>query len=173
MYLLTGHPFPCSTSYAKRNSIRLASPSPSTTAALVGALGTTTAFIVSLVPMASSGTAPNWFPIAIDYLQSQHIYCMFVVNSALFQFILSALTHKQLGILLENIILFSKIILYSCNVSVEGVSLTFRELSKLVPWKLCIEEIVFLMGISSLNLVCRPKAMLRAHIQSFSLKFSS
>ena len=52
------------------------------------------------------------------------------------------------------------------------VSLTFRELSKIFSRNLCIAEIVLLMRISSRNFVRVPKAMLWAHIQSFSLKFS-
>ena len=53
------------------------------------------------------------------------------------------------------------------------VSLTFRDLSKIFSRNLCIAEIVLLMRISSWNFVCVPKAkaMLWAHIQSFSLKF--
>ena len=52
-----------------------------------------------------------------------------------------------------------------------GVSLTFHELSKIFSQNLCITEIVF-MRIPSQNFVRVPKAMLWAHTQSFSLKFS-
>ena len=52
------------------------------------------------------------------------------------------------------------------------VSLTFRELSKIFSWNLCIAEIVVLMRISSWNFVRVPKAWLWAHVQSFSLKLS-
>ena len=51
------------------------------------------------------------------------------------------------------------------------VSLTFRELSKIFSRNLCIAKIVLRMRISSWNFVCVPKAMLWAHVQSFSLKF--
>ena len=55
----------------------------------------------------------------------------------------------------------------------EGVvSLMFHELSKIFSRYLCIAEIILLMRISSWNFVCVPTAMLWAHIQSFSLKFS-
>ena len=53
-----------------------------------------------------------------------------------------------------------------------GVSLAFCELSKIFSRNLCIAEIVLLMRISSWNFVCVPKAMLWAHIHSFSLKLS-
>ena len=53
------------------------------------------------------------------------------------------------------------------------VSLTFRELSKIFSRNLCIAEIVLVIRISSWNLVRVPKAMLWAHVQSFSLKFWS
>ena len=53
-----------------------------------------------------------------------------------------------------------------------GVSLMFRELSKVFSRNLCIAEIVLVMRISSWNFVCVPKAMLWAHEQSFNLKFS-
>ena len=52
------------------------------------------------------------------------------------------------------------------------VSLTFHELSKIFSWNFCIAEILLLMRISSWNFVRVPKAMLWAHVQSFSLKFS-
>ena len=53
-----------------------------------------------------------------------------------------------------------------------AVSLTFGELSKILSRNLCIAEIVLLMRISSWNFVRVPKAMLWAHAQSLSLKFS-
>ena len=53
------------------------------------------------------------------------------------------------------------------------VSLTFRDLSKIILQKYTIPEITFMMRISSWNFVCVPKAWLWAHVQSFSLKFSS
>ena len=52
------------------------------------------------------------------------------------------------------------------------VSLTFRKLSKIFSWNLCTAEIVVLVRISSWNFVRVPKAMLWAHIQSLSSKFS-
>ena len=58
------------------------------------------------------------------------------------------------------------------QLSLAFVSLTFRELSKIFSWNLCIAEIVVLMRISSWNFVRVPKAWLWAHVQSFSLKFS-
>ena len=48
------------------------------------------------------------------------------------------------------------------------VSLMFRKIS----WKYTIPEITFMVRISSWNFVPVPKAMLWAHVQSFSLKFS-
>ena len=60
-----------------------------------------------------------------------------------------------------------------CFVHQGVVSLMFCELSKIFSWKLCIAEIVLLMRISSWNFVRVPKAMLWAHVQSFSLKFST
>ena len=53
------------------------------------------------------------------------------------------------------------------------VSLRFCMLSKIFSRNLCITEIVLLMRISSWNFVREPKAMLWAHVQSFSLKFST
>ena len=53
------------------------------------------------------------------------------------------------------------------------VSLTFRELSKIISRKYTTPEITFTVRISSWNFVRGPKAMLWAHVQSFSLKFSS
>ena len=52
------------------------------------------------------------------------------------------------------------------------VSLTFRELSNIFSRNLCVAEIALPMIISSWNFVRVPKAMLCAHVQSFSLKFS-
>ena len=52
------------------------------------------------------------------------------------------------------------------------VALTFCKLSKIFSRNLCIAEIVLLMIISSWNFVHKPKAMLWAHIQIFSLKLS-
>ena len=52
------------------------------------------------------------------------------------------------------------------------VSLTFRKLFKIFSRDLYIAEIIVLMRISCWNFVCVPKAMLSAHVQSFSLKFS-
>ena len=52
------------------------------------------------------------------------------------------------------------------------VSLTFRELSKIILRKYTILEITFMVRISSWNFVCVLKAMLWAHVRSFSLKFS-
>ena len=52
------------------------------------------------------------------------------------------------------------------------ISLTLRELSKMFSWNLCITEIVFLRGISSWNFERVPNAVLWAHVQMFSLKFS-
>ena len=54
----------------------------------------------------------------------------------------------------------------------EGVSLTFRELSKIFSGNLCVAEIALSMRISSWNFVHVTKAWLWAHTQSFSLKFS-
>ena len=53
------------------------------------------------------------------------------------------------------------------------VSLTFRELSKIISQKYATPEITFMIRISSWNLVGVPKAWLWAHVQSFSLKFWS
>ena len=53
------------------------------------------------------------------------------------------------------------------------VSLTFRELSKIISRKYTTPEMTFTVRISSWNFVRVPKALLRAHVQSFSLKFSS
>ena len=53
------------------------------------------------------------------------------------------------------------------------VSLTFRELSKIISRKYTTPEITFTVRISSWNFVRVPKAWLWAHVQSFSLKFSS
>ena len=52
------------------------------------------------------------------------------------------------------------------------VSLTFRELLKIISRKYTIQEMTFMMRISSWNFVHVPKAWLWAHVQSFSLKFS-
>ena len=52
------------------------------------------------------------------------------------------------------------------------VSLTFHELSKIFSRILCTAEIVLLMRMSSWHFVRVPKAMLWAHVQSFSLKSS-
>ena len=52
------------------------------------------------------------------------------------------------------------------------VTLTFRELSKIILRKYTILEITFMVRISSWNFVRGPKAMLWAHTQSSSLKFS-
>ena len=52
------------------------------------------------------------------------------------------------------------------------VSLTFRELSKIISRKSTMLEITFRVRISSRNFVCVPKAWLWAYIQSFSLTFS-
>ena len=54
-----------------------------------------------------------------------------------------------------------------------GVSLTFRELSKIFSRNLYIIKIALLMRISSFNFVTVPKAWLWAHVQRFSLKFSA
>ena len=53
------------------------------------------------------------------------------------------------------------------------VSLTFRELSKIISRKYTTPEITFMIRISSWNLVRVPKAWLWAHVQSFNLKFWS
>ena len=52
------------------------------------------------------------------------------------------------------------------------VSLTFREISKMISRKYTITENTFMMRISSWNFVRVPKAWLWAHVQSLSLKFS-
>ena len=52
------------------------------------------------------------------------------------------------------------------------VSLTFCKLSKIFSRNLCVAEIALPTSISSWNFVRVPKAMLWAHVQSFSLKFS-
>ena len=52
------------------------------------------------------------------------------------------------------------------------VSLTFCELSKIFSRNVCVAEITLLMSISSWNFVRVHKAMLWAHVQSFTLKFS-
>ena len=59
------------------------------------------------------------------------------------------------------------------NSPLGGVSLTFHKLSKIIAWKYTVPEITFMVRISNSNFVCVPKAWLWAHIQSFSLKFSS
>ena len=53
------------------------------------------------------------------------------------------------------------------------VSLMFHKLSEIISPKYTMPEITFTVRISSWNLVCVPKAWLWAHVQSFSLKFSS
>ena len=52
------------------------------------------------------------------------------------------------------------------------VSLTFRNLSKIFSRNVCVLEIALSISISSWNFVRVPKAMLWAHLQIFSLKFS-
>ena len=52
------------------------------------------------------------------------------------------------------------------------VSLTFRELSKIISRKYTISEITFMVRTSGCNFVRVPKAMLWAHVHSFSLKLS-
>ena len=54
-----------------------------------------------------------------------------------------------------------------------GVSQKFCKLSKIIMRKYTIPEITLIVRISSWNFVHVPKAWLWAHIQSFSLKFSS
>ena len=49
------------------------------------------------------------------------------------------------------------------------VSLTFRELSKIISRKYTMPEIKFMLRISSWNFLRVPKAW--AHVQSFSLKY--
>ena len=53
------------------------------------------------------------------------------------------------------------------------VSLTFRELPKIFSRKYTTPEITFMVRISIWKFVRVPKARLWAHVQSFSLKFSS
>ena len=53
------------------------------------------------------------------------------------------------------------------------VSLTFRELPKILSRKYTTPEITFMVRISIWKFVRVPKARLWAHLQSFSLKFSS
>ena len=53
------------------------------------------------------------------------------------------------------------------------VSQTYHELAKIISWKYTTPEITFMVKISSWNFVRVPKAWLWAHVQSFSLKFSS
>ena len=53
------------------------------------------------------------------------------------------------------------------------VSLTFRELSKLISRKYTTPEILFMIRILSWNFVHVHKAWVWAHVQSFSLKFWS
>ena len=63
---------------------------------------------------------------------------------------------------------------FPISLSILGVvSLTFRELSKIISRKYITPEITFTARISSWNFVRVPKAWLWAHVQSFSLKFSS
>ena len=52
------------------------------------------------------------------------------------------------------------------------VSLTLRELSKIISRKYTMPEITYMVRISSWNFVREPKARLWAHVQSFNLKFS-
>ena len=52
------------------------------------------------------------------------------------------------------------------------VSLTFRELSKIISRKYTTPKITFTVRISSWKFVRVPKAWPWAHVQSFSLKFS-
>ena len=62
----------------------------------------------------------------------------------------------------------------TCRGAYQGVvSLTFRELSKIISRKYTTPEITFMIRISSWNLVRVPKAWLWAQVQSFSLKFWS
>ena len=57
--------------------------------------------------------------------------------------------------------------------SIQGVvSLTFRELSKIILRKYTMPEITFALRISSWNFVRVPKAWLWVQVQSFSLQFS-
>ena len=58
------------------------------------------------------------------------------------------------------------------NIELGVVSLTFRELSKIILRKYTMPEMTFIMRISCWNFVRAPKAWLWAHVQSFSLKFS-
>ena len=61
-----------------------------------------------------------------------------------------------------------------CHITSLGVvSLTFCELSQIISWKYTMPEIIFMVRISSWNFVRTPKAWLWAHVQSFSMKFSS
>ena len=57
--------------------------------------------------------------------------------------------------------------------SIQGVvSLTFCKLFKTISQKYTMSEITFIVRISSWNFICVPKALLWAHVQSFSVKFS-
>ena len=61
----------------------------------------------------------------------------------------------------------------SCSDRALGVvSLKFCELSKITSRNLCIAEVVLLMSNSSWNFIRVPQALLTAHVQRFSLKFS-
>ena len=53
------------------------------------------------------------------------------------------------------------------------VSLTFRELFKIISRKYTMPKITFMLRISTPDFERVPKAWLWAHVQSFSLKFSS
>ena len=53
-----------------------------------------------------------------------------------------------------------------------AVSLTFRELSKIILQKYTMPEIAFKMRIKRWNFVGVPKTWLWVHVQSFSLNFS-
>ena len=62
---------------------------------------------------------------------------------------------------------------YASSSALQGVvSLTFRELSKIISRKYTIPKMTFMVRISSWNFVRVPKAWLWAHVQSFSLKFA-
>ena len=50
------------------------------------------------------------------------------------------------------------------------ISLTFRELSKIFSWNLCIADIIVLLRISSWNFVRVPKAMLLGTRTKFQLE---
>ena len=56
--------------------------------------------------------------------------------------------------------------------SLEVVSQTFRELSKIISQKYSMPKSKFMVVISSWNCVRVPKALLWEHVQSISLKFS-